>query len=295
VNNIYNFNLLLKKYRLVSCSVGERGDLLRTVAILLIAIGIIGIVFIGRMFSGKNEVGDEVRLSAGSLEHIVVDGELGNINVMPSNSNDIEIHWEGSVSTFIRSADDELVSIKEHNNELKISTGEERLFNFSFLNFNVQNKLKIDLYLPDKEFTSLVVKNDVGNTDIKDIHVENLTTKTDVANVTLDHVTAGSIVAETDVGNLNIKNVHGKLFAKSDVGNITIHSSEIEEDMTLSSDVGKIRLSVPNIPDNVSFNANSSVGSVRVFGEKGSYISKNSDYIVSITTDVGNINVDVKE
>src|SRR5690625_8003911 len=85
------------------------------------------------MVSGKNEVGDEVRLSAGSVEHIVVDGELGNINVMPSNSNDIEIHWEGFVSTFSRSANDELVSIKEHNNELKISIGEERLFNFSFL------------------------------------------------------------------------------------------------------------------------------------------------------------------
>src|SRR5699024_2932047 len=225
--------------RLVSCLVGERGSVMRTVAILLIAIGIIGIVFIGRMFSGKNEVGDEVRLSADSLEHIVVDGELGNINVMPSNSNDIEIHWEGSVSTFSRSTNDELVSIKEHNNELKISIGEERLFNFSFFNFNVHNKLQIDLYLPDKKFSSLVVKNDVGN--------------------------------------------------------ITIHSNEIEEDMTLSSDVGKIRLSVPNILDNVSFNADSSVGSVRVFGEKGSYISKNSDHIVSITTDVGNINVDVKE
>src|SRR5699024_4326642 len=166
---------------------------------------------------------------------------------------------------------------------------------FSFFNFNIHNKLQIDLYLPDKKFSSLVVKNDVSNTDIKDIHVENLTTKTDVANVTLDHVTAGSVVAETDVGNLNIKNVRGKLFAKSDVGNITIHSNEIEEDMTLSSDVGKIRLSVPNIPDNVSFNADSSVGSVRVFGEKRSYNSKNSDHIDSITTYVGNINVDVKE
>jgi len=275
--------------------VGERGGVLRTVAISLIAIGVIGIVFIGKIFFDKNEVGDEIRLSADSLEHIVVDGELGNINVMPSTSKDIEIHWKGSVSsTFNRSTRDELVSIEEHNNELKISIGEERFFNFSFLNFNFQNKLQVDLYLPDKAFNSLVVKNSVGNTDIKDIHVENLTTQTDVANLTLNHVTASSIVAETDVGNLNIKNAHGKLLAKSDVGNITIHASEIEEDMTLSSDVGEIRLSVPSIPDNVSFNANSSVGSVKVFGEKGSYISKNSDHIVSITTDVGNINVDVE-
>src|SRR5699024_5138636 len=101
----------------------------------------------------------------------------------------------------------------------KISIGKKRFFNFSFLNFNFQKKLQFDLYLPDKEFNSLVVKNSIGNTEIKDIHVENLTTETDVANLTLDHVTASSIVAETDVGNLNIKNAHGKIFAKSDVGN----------------------------------------------------------------------------
>src|SRR5699024_12665219 len=89
------------------------------------------------MFSGKNEVGDEVRLSAGSLEHIVVDGELGNINVMPSNSNDIEIHWVGSVSTFSRSTKDELVSIIENNKELKIIIDEECLFIISLFNFNV--------------------------------------------------------------------------------------------------------------------------------------------------------------
>lgn len=266
---------------------------MRNMAILLIVIGVIGIAFTAKSFFVREDMSDEVFLSSDRFEHIVVNGEMGNIRILPTSSSDIEIRWKGSV--FSGSSSEELVSIEENQSELKINIGKERFLNISFFNIDFLKRLQVDLYLPDKQFNTLVVKNDVGNTDINDIHVGNLTTETDVANLTIENVTANSVVAETDVGNLTLSNVQGKLYAKSDVGNITINAEEITNDMTISSDVGRIRLTVPQIPNNVTFNADSSVGNVRVFGERGSYISSDADYMVSLTTDVGNISVNAEE
>src|SRR5699024_11779693 len=99
--------------------------------------------------------------------------------------------------------------------------------------------------LPDKQFNSLVVKNNVGNTEVNGIRVENLTTETDVSNLTIENVSANSIVAETDVGNLTLNDVQGKIYAKSDVGNIMININEIHDDMEITSNVGKVGLTVP--------------------------------------------------
>lgn len=262
-------------------------------AVLLIVIGVIGIFVTGKSFFMSEEAGDEVTLSPDPFDHIVVDGQIGNVHIHPSLSSDIEIRWKGTLLSGNSSED--LVSIEENDSQLKVNIGKRRFFDFSFFNINFSRKLQVDVYLPDKQFNSLVVKNDVGNTNIKDIRVGNLTTKTDVSNLTMENITANSIVAETDVGNLTLNNVHGKLLAKSDVGSITIHNDKITDDMDISSDVGKIRITVPQIPTNVTFNANSSVGSIRVFEEKGSYISKNADYIVSMTTDVGSIKVNAEQ
>lgn len=272
---------------------GERGGIVRIMAILLIIVGVIGVILTGKTFFDRKEVEDEVSLSSDRFEHIVVDGDMGNVQVIPSTSNNIEISWKGSL--FSTGSTDELVTIEENNTELKVNIGKKRFFDFSFFNLNFRNKLQVYLYLPDKQFNSLVVKNNVGNTEINDIRVENLTTETDVSNLTIENVSANSIVAETDVGNLTLNDVQGKVYAKSDVGNIMINVGEIQDDMEITSNVGRVGLTVPEVPSNVTFNADSSVGNVRVFGERGSYINKNADYIVSMTTDVGNIRVNTKE
>lgn len=266
---------------------------MRKVAFVFILMGVIGMVFTGKPFFAKEKISDEVHLSADRFSHISVEGELGNIRILPSTSEDIEVKWEGAFSS--GSTDREWVSVEENGSELKVNIGKKRFFDVSFFKFNYFNRLQVTILLPEKQFNSLAVRNDVGNTEIKDIQVDNLTTVTDVANLTIDQVLADSIVAETNVGNLTVNHVQGKLNATSDVGRIAVHAKDITDDMTLSSNVGKIKLTVPRIPDNVSFSADSSVGNVKVFGDRGSYIVNQADYIVSIRTDVGGITVDAEQ
>lgn len=271
---------------------GERRGTVKKVAILLIVIGVIGMGLTAKQIFSREKVQQEQYFSKDHFDYIVVEGGKGNVKILPTSSDDIEVSWKGSI--FNRDSED-VVSIEEKNSELKVHVGNGSFFNIPFLNFNFLNRLEVRIFLPEKQYNSLSVKNDVGNTVIQDIWVDHLTAENDVANITIENVDAKSMVLENNVGNMTLKNNQSKLHAESDVGNIVIDTDEIKNDMTLLSDVGKIRMTVPTIPHNVTFDANSSVGNVKVFGEKGSYINKDADYIVSMSTDVGNITVDYKK
>lgn len=262
---------------------------MRKVAILMIMIGAVGMVSTAKGFFWKETIQEEANFSSASFEHISIKGHYGNVTVQPSENQDIKVSWQGTLSN--QRSLKKLVTIEESNAELKINIGHQKWFNFSIFNLNMLNKLDVVVELPPKIFKTVVVKNDVGNTLIKQINVDNLTAETDVAKMTIEDVVTKATVAETDVGKLTFKNVEGILHAESDVGNINVYNEHISHDMTLISDVGKIDFTIPEIPDNVTFDAHSSVGKVTVFGEKGSYITANSAYLVSLATDVGKITV----
>src|SRR5699024_12174906 len=115
------------------------------------------------------------------------------------------------------------------------------------------------------------------------------------ARIVIEDVKAISIVAKNNVGQITLTNNEGELQVENDVGHILVTTDDITDDMNLLSNVGKIEVLTPFIPDNVTFNANSSVGQVRIFGEKGSYISREAKHVVTMSTDVGSITVDVRE
>src|SRR5690625_3820185 len=105
---------------------------------LLIAVGVIGVILTGKTLFGREEVEDEVSLSSEHFEHNVVDGDMGNVKVITSTSDNIEISWKGSL--YNARSTDELVSIEENNTELKVNIGKKRFFNFSFYILNFHNK-----------------------------------------------------------------------------------------------------------------------------------------------------------
>jgi len=267
----------------------ERGCIVKKVAIFLIILDVIGMALTAKSFFTREKVDSELNFSGERFEHVVVEGGQGNVQILPSTSNDIEVSWKGSL--FNRGSRDDVVRVEENDSELKINIGKQRFFNISFFNFDFLNRLEVRIYMPEKQFKSLVVKSEIGNVNIKDVHVDHLTAETDVANMTIESVHTKSTVVETDVGNVTLENIEGKLHGESDVGNITIRNEEITNDMTFLSDVGKIELIVPRIPDNITFDADSSIGTVKVFGERGSYISNEAEHIVSMFTDIGNITV----
>ncbi|WP_158701601.1 DUF4097 family beta strand repeat-containing protein [Lentibacillus sp. Marseille-P4043] len=258
------------------------------VAFFLVIIGVIGAAFSAKDFFSKEPIDGDVHIASAEIEHIMVDSQVANVRIIQSASDDIEVEWEG---TLLKSAlDSGNVSVEEEGTTLWVGTEEDSLFDFVSFGFNF-NPLEITIHLPEKQFTSIVVDNDVGNTYVSSVDTERLHVESDVSDVETASVNADLLEVESDVGSIYLKDSNGKLFAKSNVGDITIDIDEIKHDMEIISDVGDIVITTSTIPSNVSFNGNSSVGSVTMFGKDGSFINKQAEYMVQIRNDVGDIDI----
>lgn len=268
---------------------------MKQLAFLLIIVGVIGMGFTAKGFLSRETLDGEQSFSGDRFDQIVLESGQADVNIIPSDSQDIKVSWKGSVMSGNERSRHDSISIEEVGSELNIQIGRQWFLNWSIFNINFSNRLEVTIYLPEKHYQSIVVKNNVGSTLIKDVSVDHLTAENDVARLVIEDVKAISIVAKNNVGQITLTNNEGELQVENDVGHILVTTDDITDDMNLLSNVGKIEVLIPFIPDDVTFNANSSVGQVRIFGEKGSYISREAKHVVTMSTEVGSITVDVRE
>lgn len=262
----------------------------RMIAGILIIIGLIGIIITGGdLFVSKKEQSGKEVISDKKINQINIKSDVATINLLPSASDHIEVAWEGSKmkqhNLTIRQ-DDETLEVRVEANRSLFN----RLFTIKFF-----EKLKVSIYLPKRHFKNISVDSDVGNVSISSLKIERLISKTDVANITINDIKADVIDVQTDVGNVTLSDVTGAITAKSDVGKLDLKLKEITDHIQLTSDVGKISMSLPEIPNNVSFMATSEIGKISIFGENRNYFNPQADVTVDMRTEVGEIDVFMKQ
>lgn len=257
-------------------------------ALFFIIIGVVGVVLTAKGFFNQEVASKEETFRSENIENIIIDSDVANIRMLPTTEEEIKVEWSGKMLKSNKNK----VQIEEDSEFLRIDIGQDSLLGMRKFQFGINiNMLYVDVYVPEKEFASIQIDNDVGSTNISSIKASNVTVDSDVAGMTIGNIAARSINATSAVGSINIKNSTGKLNAINDVGAIDILMNEITDDISLQTNVGSIKVTVPTIPENVTFNGASDIGSINIFEEKGSYISKDADYVVMMQTDIGNIKV----
>lgn len=260
-------------------------------AIVIIIIGIIGVAFTAKSFFSRSIIDDAQSYASDTIEHIVIHSTQANIEVIPTDLDTIVVSYRGSVNVGEKIELDEKITVDETTGTLTIDLKKSSFFNISLFNFQWLNSERLQVQLPRKHYETIKVHNNVGKTSIRDITVNQLIGVNDVGQIMIERVAAQLIEATNNVGDLSLKHTTGEIFAQNDVGNISLTTDEIADDMTFVSNVGKIGLTVSKIPEDVSFQANTSLGNVNIFGGNQSHIKKHTKYIVSLTTDLGNISV----
>lgn len=260
--------------------------------VLLIAVSLIVIGVIGMIFTFKNSIqttkasGNET-FAAHSVNNLNIETDLANIDVVPGNSDGIEVAWEGTV----KKQTDQLIKITEKADTLllKIKPNKNR---WNLLQFGEKNtKLNVTVTLPKKHLNELNIKNDIGSIYINSSHVKKLNLNSDVGNIAVHDTTAQAMNVQSELGTIKITESTGTLQAETDLGALQVQTSEIKHDMDLETGLGNILIEVPAIPENVSFDLYSDIGLVKTFDQKGGYHVPNPAYTIRATTDLGNITV----
>ena len=133
-------------------------------------------------------------------------------------------------------------------------------------------------------------ESDNGRIVLSNVNVQNVKAKTDNGRIVIEHCTTDDMELETDNGRIEMKQVRGKIFAKSDNGRIEAELEKATHPIELKTDNGRIMLSSPGKLEDVTILTNTSWGSVSIYDEKTtSYESGTKEHTIKLKTSNGRI------
>src|SRR5699024_8966282 len=132
---------------------------MKQLAFLLLVVGVIGMGFTAKGFLSRETLDGEQSFSGDQFDQIVLESGQADVNIIPSDSQDIKVSWKGSVMSGDQRSRPDSISIEEVGSELNIQIGRQWFLNWSIFNINFSNRLEVTIYLPEKHYQSIVVKN----------------------------------------------------------------------------------------------------------------------------------------
>lgn len=234
---------------------------------------------------------------------IEINGSDANVNILPTTDLEAQIELTGDMSDYhlyqlATEVDEEVLKIN-------IDFDQKKLFNFDF----ASRLLELTVYLPEETYDSLHVRNDNGQIQMSDVHIEDIVAETDNGKMMFNDLKSHKIQAKSDNGHIELKNTHatkinteaengkinlenvvGELVGRADNGHISLIAEEINRPIDLTTDNGKITIQTENKPTNVTFDIRVDNGKVDYFGESTwDTIIGEGENLIHLKTDNGNI------
>ena len=176
------------------------------------------------------------------------------------------------------------------NDKLSVQLKEKRKSFFS-LGF-YSSEILLTVKVPDEQYNLIKVNGDNGKIIAENINTENLVLETDNGNIELKNVEASSVNVETDNGKITLDQVSGDIFGETDNGGISLVTSNLDRQIELTTDNGRIEITTENEPTNASIIAETDNGVVKVFGKENKHTTfGQGKHLIKLKSDNGRITV----
>lgn len=176
------------------------------IASLLIVAGVLGSIFTFNPV--EHAVAAERDVDITNIANMDIRMDNGRVNVFRTDSNQAKIELEGSVSE----REEPNFSVVTEGDTLIIEVNKERKL-FQFITF--AGSATLNLYLPPKNYDSLIVDTDNGTFQAEELAVKEIQAVTDNGKITLDSITAETVDLNTANGKIVLADVEGKITGKT--------------------------------------------------------------------------------
>ncbi|WP_342558408.1 DUF4097 family beta strand repeat-containing protein [Metasolibacillus sp. FSL K6-0083] len=263
-----------------------------------------------------------------AFDHIKIDSELASIQLLPSPT--------GRFYTEVKSKGEQYttdVEIVNNTLTVKIERAEStfKIFGLKInFNFNTESAATAMIYVPEKLYQSIVIKNEIGGSVIERLQAKEIKCHTTVGKAMLKNVLAGELNVKSSVGKAELQSVHattaivkseagkviiensiaetwnvkseagrvdliniqGEIDARSEAGKINMDVESITKPLKLKTSVGRIDVLTKNAIDNATVEAKSELGKISVYGESGKRIVYGTgENLVKLKTELGSITI----
>lgn len=237
-----------------------------------------------------------------AFSEIEVEVAMGNVWVVTGGDGySLSLEWKGSS-----------YSLRYENKDGRLRVWSEGT---NALNWNQdKDRMNVWIYVPQGAQLQWVdLDVDLGECSVGDFTAKKLTVDADCGSVSLYDMTLGSAELDLDLGSLELSSVKaGKLDAVLNMGDLSGYSIEMDGDLTVKNDMGKIYLSgalrgatdlncsmgtievyLDGSLEDYGYDLETSMGRVMVDGQdKGSSASRSGgQYHISAKSDMGTVKV----
>ncbi|WP_313892019.1 DUF4097 family beta strand repeat-containing protein [Psychrobacillus sp.] len=262
-----------------------------------------------------------IRIPDATFSNVMMDIDFGALSVFPSDTDETIVELIGEHDKL------ELTAKVVHDTlSIQLKSKKFKLFSFIFL----LKELKVNVALPKKLYTTIIMKTDNGRIraekilgksikatsdngsiglrefaanvlevetdngriEVDKVQADKLSTKTDNGRIELRNIDAEKIVSETDNGRILMEYVNGDIIGKTDNGRISLLTSSLDRMIQLDTDNGSIQVETENNPTDVTIHTKTDHGRISVFGEKNSRtVFGSGTNTVKLSSDNGKITV----
>ena len=253
-------------------------------AVGLLAVGIIGSVITAEGYFSEEEQLETKEFTPDEVHTITIDTDLSTIEFLPSGSDKI------LVESFY-GKNKKPAEVKTDQSTLHIKAKQHEYFH---LGFNWKNKnLKVVVHLPKKNFNHITINNDVGSTNLTEVDTKSLTVNTDAGSVKLDRIGTDTMDVSSEIGSITVHDSTGDMALKSETGSIKVQTDALDHHLNASTELGSIKVTTRQSPEDIFITAQSELGSIRILGEKtNSYKHGNAAFETKLVTETGSIRVE---
>lgn len=280
---------------------------LTIIATIVIIIGVIGSAFTFRL-NAAEPISEEKVISNNQVTSVQVDTDNARVQILPTAASDITVVLDGES----RSSDNLTFDTNVEDSTLFITVKEKHLkwFNFNFL--ELLDGLSVMVYLPEKAYRSLIVSSDNGyisaeqllaesldfrtsngRIEMRDIQTKTASAHSDNGRIELNNILAESTFMETDNGKIILDHVEGDLEGETNNGSISLITEDLDRNINLETDNGRITVETAKEPTNVEFDVEVDNGRVDILGTyNGNAVIGDGKYLIKLASDNGSITVE---
>ncbi|SDN09365.1 Putative adhesin [Psychrobacillus sp. OK028] len=228
------------------------------IAIIVIILG--SAINIGMSIAGgfiKNS--QKIELGNEEFTKINITGDNTTIKVVPTASSHGKVEFTSKKSSGSR------VEAYVEGDTLYVELKKKKLFNWFNIGINARGN-KIVLSVPDEKYDELRTKTDNGQIIAKGLQFKNVDIESNNGKIVLGNLETKKVNVKTDNGKIDLHHVTGDIDAKSDNGQISMVTDNLDRTISLKTDNGLINILTSSEPKNVTIQANIDNGRINIFG-----------------------------
>lgn len=190
-------------------------------------------------------VDESKKFSPREIKEIDIHTVSSDINIIPTDEEDIRVHFYGEVTANLEKELPKLTSYTSKN-LLNIEIQYPRIFWGGFWGGYVDHT-KLDIYIPGNYMEIIKINTVSGDANIKDLSMKDFNFVSTSGDLEMESILAEKLTVESVSGDIEIKNYSGELNIETVSGNVLADKDkeELKNDIDIETTSGDVKILLP--------------------------------------------------